>query len=253
MTVKRNYLLITIALLMTMPAHAKDGTRVSVGAYASSGDYGRDETTELSSLMLSIRQTSGPWKFKASTSYLSVKSDGAVLPDGEDSGSTEARRTRSGVGDLNLSVSRLLLFEKSKGYGLRSRAKIKVPTASHEKALGTGEVDYTVELAPFFVSKSTTYFGALGYLVKGDTEDTDYNNMWFVRLGAQAKINKHNSLGGRFLYRQPTSDDREAKRNLMAFHTYQFNPSLSVQSFAIKGLSDSSADVAGGLSFRRDF
>lgn len=245
--------LLSVGLWPLLGAEAADGTRLTVGSYFSSGDYGGSTTTEVQSLSLALRHRSGPWELKLSVPYLRITSDGSVLPDGEPTGASTTRSTRSGLGDVSVRLGRRLVYDKVNGYGLTARVKVKLPTANEDRALGSGEYDYTFELAPFKRFGDTTLYGALGYKVYGDTDTTDYNNVWLGRAGVMQRLDARQSLGISTSYRQKTTDTRDDKHNMMLFHTYKFDKTWRVQSFVIKGLSDATADLAGGISLTHQF
>ena len=241
-----------VGILLQTQVYA-DSTRLSVGAYLSSGDYGTTSDTEMQSYSLSLRRKTGRWTFKASTSYLRVDGEATVLPDCESTGVTGDRKTRSGIGDLNLSVSNLVYYDAAEKLGLTVRGKVKVPTADEDKFLGTGEFDYTVELAPFVKKESNTFFGAIGYKVYGDTATTNYRNVWLLKAGLMHQLNPKHALGVVGNYRQKTTATRDDKASLMGFHTMKLDKDLRLQSYLIAGFTDSTADFAGGASLMYDF
>ena len=132
------------------------------------------------------------------------------------------------------------------------RAKVKLPTADKDKNLGTGEVDYTLELTPFKKMGDTTLYGALGFKKYGDTRETDYRDVWLARAGVMQQLNAHNKAGLSYRVRQKTTARRSDKRSLMAFHTYTFDKQWQLQSYVIKGFSDANADWAGGVALIHD-
>lgn len=240
-------------LLLSGALQAADKTRLSLGLYTSTGDYGGASSTDIQSLSLSLRRKTGPWTLKASTAYLRVTGDASVLPDGDGTGTVTTRSTRSGMGDVSLSASRLMHYDKASGFGFSLRGKVKLPTASASRALGTGKFDFTAEIAPFVKKGDNTFFGSVGHLKKGDTSTTNYRDMWLGRIGWQHKFNAQNKAGVIARYRQRATNGAEDKRSIMAFHTYQIDRTWAVQSFAIVGLSTSTADLAGGLSLQHNF
>ena len=241
-----------IGVLLNTQAVA-DSTRLSVGAYVSSGDYGNTSDTDMQSASLSIRHKTGRWTFKASTAYLKIDGEASVLPDGESTGVTSARKTRRGIGDLNLSVGNLVYYDKQEKLGLSVRGKVKVPTADEDKFLGTGEFDYTVELAPFIKKGANTFFGAVGYKVYGDTATTNYRNVWLLKAGIMRQLNPNHAVGIVGNYRQKTTSTRDAKESLMGFHTVKLDKRFRLQSYLIAGFSDATADLAGGATLMYDF
>jgi hypothetical protein len=74
----------------------------------------------------------------------------------------------TGIGDLRLSVSRLLMGGGAKLFRLDVQVGTKVPTADEQELLGTGEWDYRLGLAAQYRFWAMTGFGGLGWNVLGD-------------------------------------------------------------------------------------
>src|SRR6185369_8281596 len=128
-------------------------TSVAIGAEYSTGKFGGTETTDTLYIPVVIRHETGPWVLKATVPWLRVTGPGNVIGAGGDRvvvpGATVARTTESGL-------------------GLDLGAKVKLPTADDQKRLGTGELDYAVQLDFFRPIDATTLFGSIGYRVYGD-------------------------------------------------------------------------------------
>ncbi len=240
-------------LLISSSVHAADGTRVSLGAYYATGDYGTSTTTTVESLSLGIRHKSGPWTFRVAVPWLRIRGAANVLPDGQTTAGPATSRRRSGLGDIGVTAGRLL-WSDSKGHkGLSLRGKMKLPTADKDEGLGTGETDVTIELAPFASLGRTTVFGAIGYRKYGDTASTDYNDVWLGRIGFSRLLTPSQSGGLMASYRQNTRAGNEDKRSLMAFYTIKWKPGWKLQSYLIKGFSDATADIAAGASLMKEY
>ena len=72
--------LLGAALLCIGAAHAEDGFWLGIGADYSSGDYGSDITTDITSVPVTARYDSGNWTWRASLPWLRVDGDVGVLP-----------------------------------------------------------------------------------------------------------------------------------------------------------------------------
>ncbi len=240
-------------LAWSLGAAAADGTRLSLGLYASSGDYGTPDTTEIRMLSLGLKHQRGPWTFKLTLPWLRIEGASNVLPDGTTTGGSSANRRREGMGDVIASVGRRLFYDRQRRLGASLRAKVKLPTADADRALGTGEPDYTLELAPFGLLGRTTLFGALGYRWYGDTAATDYRDVWLARLGFSHPVTATQSLGLSAGFRQANRAGRDDRRSLTLFHGWEPAPHWKLQSYLIKGFSDATADIAGGMNLSRTF
>lgn len=240
--------LICLALPLFCPPSSADSTRLSVGTYLSTGDYGHQSNTDIQSVWVSVRHKTGRWTLKASSSYLHISGLSTVLPNGETGGSVPVRRNRRGIGDLTLSAGNLVYYDKTANTGLTVRGKVKVPTADESKQLGTGEFDYTVEIAPFRKVGDNTLFGTLGHKFYGDTPTTDYRNVWLAKAGILHDFTPEHAAGLLGSFRQKSTATSHPRRELMAFHTYRISKQTKLQSFVMTGFTDASPDIAGGIS-----
>ena len=120
--------------------------------------------------------------------------------------------------------------------------------AEHENFRRTGE-----HWLKDMEGRDTTLFGAVGFKKYGDTDTTDYRDVWLARAGVSHAIDDKNSLGVSLRYREAITATSEARKSIMLFHTHEFDHAWKLQTHAIGGLSDSTADLAGGISLKRNF
>jgi hypothetical protein len=229
---------------------ARDSTRITAGAYYSSGDYGTATTTEIHSLSVGIRHRHGPWVMQATLPWLRIHG-GNVLPDGTTGSGTGGGR--EGVGDLVASLERRLFYSHKRHLGLSLRGKVKFPTASRKQGLGTGERDETLELRGFGRLGRITLFGALGYRWYGDSATIRYNDVWLGRIGLSYPVADGQKLGVSAHYRQKTRSGRDDRRSLLLYHSIRWDADWKLQTYLIKGFSDASADLALGMGLQRRF
>ncbi len=227
---------------------AHDSTRVSVGAYYSTGTYGTSVTTEIEAISFGVRYRYGSWVIGASVPWLRIRG-GGILPDG--TLSIASGGTREGIGDLVASLERRLFYWRHLGLSLRG--KVKFPTASRKKGLGTGERDYILELRGFGRLGRSTLFGALGYKKYGDTATVNYHDVWQAHAGISFPLARDQKLGLSAGYRQNTRSGRDARRTLMLFHSIKWDADWKLQSYLVKGFGDAAADLAGGLALKRRY
>ncbi len=239
--------------LLTSVALAKDGTRLSLSVYEGTGDYGSQVRTTIQSVALGLRHRTGPWTFRGTLPWLHIRGESNVLPDGVTTAGTTVRRSRRGLGDVKLSAAYRLFYDQDIRTGLTARVAVKLPTASRSQGLGSGETDYTIELAPYGYLGGHTWFGALGFRKYGDTPDTDYRDVWLLRLGVSHPLSNRQSVGTSLRYRQSNRAGRDDLQSLMLFHDLRLGQDWRTQTYLIKGLSDATAEWAGGLSVLKGF
>ena len=138
--------------------------RVNLGMDYTSGSYGADEKTEILYMPLSVQAQGGPWTVRAVVPWLHV--DGpAIILDGADGGNVGTRdaESASGMGDLSLSL--MYSFEQfyDRSLFIDVTARVKVPTASLDAGLGTGEPDAALQLDLAQAIGPLIPFATIGY------------------------------------------------------------------------------------------
>src|SRR4029077_4705287 len=180
-------------------------TSVAVGAEYTTGKFGGTETTDTLYIPFVFRHETGPWVLKATVPWLRITGPGNVIGAGADRvvvpGGNAARRTESGLGDIVLSGFYNLMDERKGGLGLDLGGKIKLPTADETKGLGTGELDYAVQLDFFKPFDATTLFGSIGYRIYGNPPGQTLRDVPYAAIGASYRMSQQASVGVAYDYR----------------------------------------------------
>lgn len=173
-----------------------------------------------------------------------VESDGASLQS--------AKETEQGIGDITLLLSYNVssLFTRYPLYlpSIDFSGGLKLPTADSEKALGTGEYDYTLGL------NLSWDFGRLGaylygdYTWVGDTENEDFENLVCFSCGTDIELRVKNTIfidfsGYKVLNVEsfsPLSVSLGIKRNIF--------DSTFIHGYGMVGLNEESTDYCFGYS-----
>lgn len=139
------------ALALPQAVAAEDYVQLGVGADYSTGDYGEDVDTTMLAVPVSVKVKSGDLSLRISVPWVSVDGPSGVIP-GEGGvrgpgrgGAGEPLETvsRSGLGDVVASAT--YSFGLSDATFFDVTGKVKLPTASTEKSLGTGTTDFTLQ------------------------------------------------------------------------------------------------------------
>lgn len=247
--------------LAGVAVQAEDGASLAVGADYSSGEYGSDTTTDIFSVPVTAKWTSGAWSFKASLPWLRIDGDPNVLP-GVGSVVNENPRGRgrgnggapdaptdgsaSGIGDLRLAAT--YAFDTGGPLGVDLTANVKLGTADEDKGLGTGATDYGLALDLYRDFDGTTLFGSVGYTVLGDSDFIDVDSVVGANVGASRKLGP-GSLGLSYEWREAASDGFDDRSELMAFYSVRTDGGNRWQVYALAGLSDGSPDIGAGFSY----
>ncbi len=185
------------AATMSWQSASADELRFSTGIDFASGDFGAPTDTDILSAPFRVAFSAGDFELSASGSFVSVTGTGDIIPG--DVGpiitfrcarlrekrpdlfdrfcrdrlrdlldQPQERTTNSGIGDAVLGVTWSLPAAVTGNWLVDLGARVKLPTASANQGLGTGETDgsFSLDIARS-VGAWTLYAGA-GYRILGD-------------------------------------------------------------------------------------
>jgi Putative MetA-pathway of phenol degradation len=203
--------------------------------------------------------------------YLHIEGSGAVVtvdgvpqrskkePKGtgaSGTGSTTAATTVSngGIGDVLLKGSYYLLEATAQPLDLAAVAKIKFPTASHSRNLGTGKFDegFGAE-ASKRILKDWTLFSDVYYTILGTPAGADtFRNQFTFDIGAGYQIISPLNLSLFFEQKTAIVAGTSAPRDVNLNAEYQLTHEFRLFGTALAGLSDGSSDygLTAGVSLR---
>ena len=263
--------ILSAALLLAGAAHAADnGFSLGVGVDYSSGKYGTDTTTDITSIPVTAKYTSGSWTYKASLPWVYVSGNPNVLPGLGAVGNVNPKGrghmgrvgtpttpatpaqsgTASGIGDLRLAAT--YAFDTGSPLGIDVTGNVKIATADADKGLGTGANDYGLAVDLYRDFSGTTVFGGVGYTRLGTTRYVDVNNVANANVGASWKVGG-GSLGAMYDYRQAASSLSSPRSEVTGFYSFGTTPASKMQVYATAGLSNGSPDWGGGVSYTHGF
>ena len=245
---KRNLTALAAVLgtfLAANPAEADDYIQVNTGIDYSSGDYGDVADTDFLAVPLGIKYQADKFYLKASISYLDVKGPAGVIPgDGGVSSPGGAVTSRSGIGDLWLTAGYSLPIADSTWFD--AVGKVKLPTASESKSLGTGSTDFTAqgELLHSFGNLSVSAYG--GRRFNGSSDLYNLRDVWLGGGGVYLTADRV-LLGLDYDWREGATATSPDISEATASLTYKVSDSLRLQGYGYTGFADGSPDLGGGL------
>ena len=256
------------ALVTTLaggPADAQDtALKLGLGANYSTGDYGTGQDVDIWSVPFSANFETGRWILGLTVPYISITSAGDVV-GGTDApvvtkkkktkttGGVVDRTTESGLGDIVGSVGYAVLAGGDNTPLVELTGKVKFPTASESKSLGTGEFDYTAQVDFSQDFGKVTPFATLGYRIMGDPAGTDLDNIFLASAGAVYAFNDHVSAGAALDYRQATTSSADDSVAFSSYVSWGLSDHLALDFHVMFGLSDGSPDSGGGLQLTITF
>lgn len=251
--------ILTLSLIViAAPARAEMTGSLSTGFDYSTGKYGGTTATDILYVPVSGKVQFDYLYLKLTVPYISMTGTGDVVLGmgrvGRQTTTTATAKTttRSGLGDV-LGTAGYTFYE-SDAVMLDLVGNVKFGTADAQKNLGTGENDYSAQLDGFYTTEgSTTLFATAGYKVTGEPAGTTYNDIAYGTLGISMKTGENSSAGLMMDAAEATSDPAPGTRELSVFVSGKISRNAKVQASLMKGFSDSSPELAGGLSVSRTF
>lgn len=157
---------------------------------------------------------------------------------------------RDGIGDVAVTMGYSLPLAGTTFLDLSGR--IKLPTASTLKRLGTGKVDLTLgaDLVQD-IGNASLYVGARHKLV-GKPAGSTLRDTWGFGGGASYRLEGGTIIGADYDWQQSSTAKRGPSSEVTGWVNFGLTRKMRLQFFASTGFTQNSADLAGGLtlSFR---
>ena len=224
---------------------------MTIGSDYSRGKYGdsRDTETWAYPVMFKFEQDSLTWK--VSIPYIHTRGPSNVVGTGADrvvTGTTPGViRTETGWGDTVGAVSWAFYQNAASREGLDLTGKIKFATGDKNKGLSTGENDYSLQLDGYKVLGGITSFATLGKKFMGDPSGIAYRDPLYSSIGAAYKLSSASNVGASFDWRDKVTARGSPVREVMLFLSHRFTSPLKLQLYFVRGYSDASPDLGGGV------
>lgn len=230
------------------------GLSFSTGLDYSSGDYGAATKTEILVVPFSLRASFGQSRFTATIPYLRIDSPGGVIigPDGNPlPGVPSGAGVRKGLGDLSLGYAYSIPAEALGGLELDLGGRVKLPTSSDRKQLGTGKTDVAVSADLSYPMGLFSPFATIGYRFLGDPEGIELDNSFTGSLGTTFQLGTTVAIFS-YDYSEASSDLAKDAHELFAAFSGPATSRLNWTVYGIAGLSEGSPDFGLGalLTFR---
>lgn len=237
---------------------AKDETRFHLlaGVDHIEGDIGEGLDYKTSFATTGVAMTSGRFSASASIPYISSTAPQEVIinqgglfgtPLLASNGSQTSQVKREGIGDLSLNAAYQLPVS---GVNASIGASVKVPTASREKGLGTGKVDYGVSGQLSKKIGPIVPFVGAGYTVIGEPDNFATRNIVSGTAGSHLLLGKSSALTASYSYEQSASSSIGDSQSInMGFGT-NLTRSVRIGVDGALGLSDAAPDTRVGLKLR---
>ena len=220
---------------------------LATGADYSVGSYGATTDTKVWSLPIEAKLRSGNFRISASLPYVSIERPGRVVGGVVvfDPASTTPVKN-SGLGDLTVSSGYLLNRESGALPAFELGGTVKLPTAAAQ--IGTGEVDYSVQLSAFkTVAPGAMLFGSVGYSWLGSPAAYQLNNGITATAGINFKPSSATDMGASFSYREPVATGLQSQEVIAPYLTHRISNRFGITVYGLAGLNEASPRFGAGL------
>jgi len=236
-------------LAISAAAHAADNKlSLSTGLDYSVGDYGEPEDTQTWFLPVNLKYSHDRYTLRLGTSYIWMTGPMSVTPEGDPLPGGGVVRTVQGAGDVTASLAATLLDEDQSGFDLDLVGKIKFGTADTDKALGTGENDYSLQASLYKTLGAWGPYLDLGFRWKGDPTGVNYRNVGYGTAGASYRINKTWSAGADYNWRNKLTATSSPVSEASLYANYKIDGHNKFVAYGVAGFSDASPDWGIGLT-----
>jgi hypothetical protein len=240
----------SLSALTIQIAHAEGNGvfTVTSGFDYSSGKYGSNDRTDITSVPVIGKYEIDQFTFKLTVPYVTITGPGNVSPGiGKFTNTTTATRTtESGLGDVVAGLTYNVNEGSATVPVIDVSGKVKFGTADQSKGLGTGKNDYSAQIDLYKSYGNFTAMADLGYRVYGDTNQAPLDNVFYGSLGGNYKLAPQTSAGLMYDYRPAITANGSAVSEMTAFLNYKMTSNWKAQGYLVKGFSDGSPDYGLG-------
>ena len=237
------------------PVAAPGVWSLSVTGEYSTGDYGTSSSTDIWYFPATLRYETERAAFRVTVPLMSYEGSGNVVVTPGDHNSmghgmttttTTGSQTDSGLGDVIVSATYVVIQESAQTPAVALTGKAKLATAD-TPLLGTGENDYAAELELIKDYHSVIGYGGVGYKILGDPPGVDFNNVLYGFVGAEYAFDKVRSGGLVLDFAQASTDAGSDFRQLTGYLVRRLDKTLTARGYLLLGLSDSAPDWGIGI------
>ncbi len=162
------------------------------------------------------------------------------------------RRTQSGLGDVVVALTYNLIYHKASKTAFDVTGRIKIPTASTSRRLGSGQVDYAIQGDLFKSIDDFNLRASFGYRILGDPSSVNFRNVFYGGAGLGYRITTKSMIGTSFNIGQSAVSLQDS-RTLSTYYSHRISNNLRFNIYGLKGFSERSPEWGSGITLRYIF
>ena len=238
--------------LTIQSAYAEDNGffTVTSGVDYSSGKYGSNDRTDITSVPVIGKYEIDRLTLKLTVPYVRITGPGNVSPGigkfKNKNSVTTQRTTESGLGDVVAGATYNIYDGSTVAPVIDITGKIKFGTADSDKGLGTGENDYSAQVDFYKSYGDFTALAGIGYRVYGDTDQAPLDNVFYGSVGGTYKLAPQATAGLVYDYRPAITSNGSPVSEMTVFVNYKVTSNWKAQGYLVKGFADGSPDYGVG-------
>ena len=234
--------------------------KFSTSVNYDTGEYGTSERTDSVYIPLTLKRYYSSGDVSVTVPYLRQSSTGKILRVGGNpvrirgnAATLPAGSSESGLGDIVTCGRYTVLEEGPRSFDLSLAGKLKLPTASAHKGLGTGEFDEGAGLE--FAKKAAPGWTLLAdgyYTIIGEPSGVSFRNQLSYDIGFYRPLEGNIGLTVLYETSSPIVSGNPRPRHLSGTLDYKSPDGNNYFCGLLLGLSDGSPDIglSAGLSRR---
>ena len=161
-------------------------------------------------------------------------------------GVTLANNRRSGIGDVNVAMT--YSFDLGGDFYFEPTTKIKLPTASVTKRLGTGQVDVTLSADMVKDVGPASFYLHGRRKFAGKPDGSTIRSTWGLGGGASVRAAAGFTIGADYNWQQSAFIGRQASSEVTGWANVRLSRAANLTFFASTGLNSNSVDLSAGTS-----
>ncbi len=159
---------------------------------------------------------------------------------------TALNNKRNGFGDMNVAMT--YSFDLGNDLYFEPTAKVKIPTASRSKRLGTGQVDVTLSSDLVKSAGNASFYVHGRRKFAGKAAGSTVRSTWGAGGGASVKAGDGFTLGADYDWQQSAFAGRKPSSEVTGWANMRIANGLGLTLYGSTGLNSNSADISGGAT-----
>lgn len=167
-------------------------------------------------------------------------------------GSSLFRTSQSGLGDVISAFSYTMIDHAPSGIAFDVTARVKIPTASADKHLGSGQFDYAVQGDLYKNFAKYTLAATFGYRILGNPSVIAFHNVFYGAASIGYRLSSNVAVGATYTMAQSPVRLQDS-RDVTLYLSQRVTDHFRLNVYGLRGFSERSPEWGGGINLRYIF